>query len=55
MSPKAVLPPEEEVNVDEEHRRWVIYFSSKTLSDPGGELARWFVGVFARLLGAPRS
>jgi hypothetical protein len=47
MSPKAVVPPEE-VNVDEEHRRWVISPLSKPLRDPGGEFARWFVGVFAR-------
>jgi hypothetical protein len=47
MSTKALVPPEE-VNVDEEHRRWVVSLSSKPLSDPGGEFACWFVGVFAR-------
>jgi hypothetical protein len=47
MSPKAGVPPEE-VNVDEEQRRWIISLSSKPLSDPGGEFACRFVGVFAR-------
>jgi hypothetical protein len=47
MSTKAILPPEE-VNVDQEHRRWVTSLSSKLLSNPSGEFACWFVRVFPR-------